>query len=104
MESVVKQLLFCAPTLGDVSRKDLCGEFSSIGDGCHDDLNISHLAVQPHELLRLKSRLLVPPQMPLMRSEIFVVAGVNEIGDGEVNDGWNVSLTTLMNERMSIGA
>src|SRR5580692_6923928 len=23
---------------------------------------------------------------------------------GEVNDGWNVSLTTLMNERMSIGA
>ena len=23
---------------------------------------------------------------------------------GAVNDGWNVSLTTLMNERMSIGA
>jgi len=25
-------------------------------------------------------------------------------GSAAVNDGWNVSLTTLMNERMSIGA
>jgi hypothetical protein len=75
MESVVKQLLFCAPAFRDVSRENLRGRLPSVGDGCQDHFHISQLAPQPHELLDLRIKLGVLSQMPLTRKEILTWSG-----------------------------
>jgi hypothetical protein len=58
MESVMKQLLFRAPPFRDVSRKDLRGGLPPVCNGGHYHLDISRLAVQPHEFFGFQIRLL----------------------------------------------
>ena len=79
MESVVQQLLFCAPPFCDVAGQNLNRRFARVGDRGQDRFNIPHLAIQPHELLGFETRLLVPFQVPLTREEIDLLYNLAEI-------------------------